>query len=101
MIGGVTGDLTRWHQDRRLVGLCSRLTWLLALPCVARVLVQYPLYRMHRAGWLGVAKLAMGWPLQIAALAAMVWVLSRDETKVPLSPAIPGQESDVVGVGGE
>ena len=32
MIGGVTGDLTRWHDDRHLVSLCSKLTWLLALP---------------------------------------------------------------------
>jgi Protein of unknown function (DUF3159) len=84
MIGGVTGDLTAWRKDRRLVSLCVRLTWLLALPCIARVLVQYPLYRMHEAGWLGVAKLAMGWPLQIAALAAMVWVLSRDDTPAPV-----------------
>ncbi|MDX6298727.1 MAG: hypothetical protein QOI51_2584 [Nocardioidaceae bacterium] len=85
MIGGVTGDLTRWHQDRHLVSLCSRLTLVLALPCVLRVIVQYPLYRMHEAGWLGFAKLAMGWPLQIAALAAMVWLLSRDDTRVPVA----------------
>ena len=97
MIGGVTGDLTKWHADRKLVALCTRLTWLLALPCIARVLVQYPLYTMHATGWLGVAKLTMGWPLQVAALAAMVWVLSRDQTPV----SIAAQPSGVVGVGGE
>jgi len=84
MIGGVTGDLTKWHEDRQLVSLCCKLTWLLALPCLLRVLVQYPLYQLHMAGWLGVAKIAMGWPLQLAALGAMVWLLSRDTTKVPL-----------------
>jgi len=84
MIGGVTGDLTGWHEDRRLVSLCSKLTWLLALPCLLRVIVQYPLYVSHHAGWLGAAKLVMGWPLQIAALAAMVWLLSRDTTEVSL-----------------
>lgn len=82
MIGSVTGEPTAWHADRHLVALCSKLTWLLAVPCVLRVLVQYPLYRMHEAGWLGVAKLAMGWPLQVGALAAMVWLLSRDTTTV-------------------
>ncbi|MGI8701136.1 MAG: DUF3159 domain-containing protein [Nocardioidaceae bacterium] len=87
MIGSVTGDPTAWHRDRHLVALCSRLTWLLALPCILRVVVQYPLYRMHEAGWLGVAKLAMGWPLQIAALAAMVWLLSRDDTPVAVPVA--------------
>lgn len=88
-IGGVTGDLTAWHKDRHVVSLCSKLTWLLAVPCITRVLVQYPLYRAHQAGWLGFAKLAMGWPLQVAALAAMVWLLSRDTTKVSLPSERP------------
>ncbi len=92
MIGSVTGEPTAWHRDRHLVALCSRLTWLLALPCILRVIVQYPLYRMHEAGWLGVAKLAMGWPLQIAALTAMVWLLSRDDTPVTVT-APPAEAS--------
>ena len=90
MIGGVTGEPTAWHQDRRLVALCSRLTWLLAAPCVLRVLVQYPLWATHHAGWLGAAKLAMGWPLQLAALAAMVWVLNRDSTPIARPTNPPG-----------
>ncbi|MGI8578762.1 MAG: DUF3159 domain-containing protein [Nocardioidaceae bacterium] len=85
MIGGVTGELTRWHRDRDLVRLCVTLTWLLALPCVLRVLVQLPLYRMHEVGWLGVAKLGMGWPLQVAALAAMAWVLRRNHPPVTIA----------------
>lgn len=89
MVGGVTGDPTGWREDRAVVRLCSRLTWLLVLPCVIRVAVQAPVYLAGRNGWwdedsavavLGVAKLAMGWPLQIAALAAMVWLLSRNKT---------------------
>jgi hypothetical protein len=31
---------------------------------------------------LGVLKIAMGWPLQLASLAAMGWVLSRNRTPV-------------------
>ena len=82
MIGAVTGDPTSWRQDRDLLGLCTKLTWLLAAPCFVRVIVQYPLWAAHQAGWLGVAKLAMGWPLQLAALAAMVWLLNRDNTPI-------------------
>lgn len=82
LIGSVTGDPTAWHKDKQLVALCSKLTWILAIPCVLRVLVQYPLWASHQAGWLGVAKIAMGWPLQLAALAAMAWVLSRDKTEI-------------------
>lgn len=82
MIGSVTGDPTGWHRDKQLVALCTKLTLILALPCMLRVIVQYPLYRTNQTGWLGVSKLAMGWPLWIAALAAMVWLLSRDKTTV-------------------
>ena len=96
IVGSVAGDPTAWHADRNVVRLCSRLTWLLALPCIARVVVQGPIYLAGRNGWwstdsavaaLGVAKLVMGWPLQVAALATMVWLLSRNAT--PLRPGEP------------
>ena len=89
LVGSVTGDPTAWHGDRAVVRLCSRLTWLLAAPCVVRVAVQAPIYLAGRNGWwdedsavaaLGASKLAMGWPLQIAALSAMLWLLSRNKT---------------------
>jgi hypothetical protein len=86
MIGAVTGDPTGWRQDRQLLALCTKLTWILAAPCVIRVLVQYPLWASHQAGWLGVAKLAMGWPIQIATFAAMLWVLNRDNTPIAVNP---------------
>src|ERR1044071_4126319 len=41
MIGSVTGDPTGWHEDRGLVRLCSQLTWMMAAPCILRVVVQY------------------------------------------------------------
>jgi len=83
VIGSVTGDPTEWHRDKRLVALCSRLTLVLAAPCVIRVVVQYPLWATHHAGWLGIAKLAMGWPLQLLSLAIMAWMLGRDHTPIP------------------
>jgi hypothetical protein len=91
VVGSVAGDPTAWHSDPKIVRLCSRLTWLLALPCLLRVLVQGPIYLAGRNGWwstdsavaaLGVTKLAMGWPLQLAALAAMLWVLTRNRTPI-------------------
>ncbi|WP_182901397.1 DUF3159 domain-containing protein [Microbispora sp. H10830] len=89
LIGSVTGDPTAWHSDTALVRLCSRLTWLLMLPCLLRVVVQLPLYWADQVTALGVAKIALGWPLQVAGLAAMVWVLARGRT--PLEP--PAQPS--------
>lgn len=91
MVGSVTGDPTAWHRDRQIVRLCSLLTWLLAVPCLLRVVVQAPIWFAGRAGTmdldravalLGVLKIAMGWPLQLAALAAMAWVLTRNRTPV-------------------
>ncbi len=96
IVGSVAGDPTAWHSDRNVVRLCSRLTWLLAAPCLVRVVVQGPIYLAGRNGWwstdsavaaLGVAKLTMGWPLQVAALAAMLWVLTRNS--IPLKPGEP------------
>ena len=80
MIASVTGDLTSWRQDPAIVRLCSRLTWMLAVPCLIRVAVQYQLYLAGKVGWLGVTKIGLGWPLQVASLAAMAWLLSRNST---------------------
>ncbi|GAB3258191.1 DUF3159 domain-containing protein [Alteromonas gracilis] len=91
MVGSVTGEVTQWREDPAMVRLCSRLTWVLVAPCVLRVLVLGPLYLAGSNGAmdptaaiaaLGVGKLAMGWPLQIAALLAIVGMLSRGRTPV-------------------
>jgi hypothetical protein len=71
-----------------VVKLCRNLTWMLVIPCVLRVLVQWPIYLAGRqadeagpyVAALGASKLAMGWPLQLAAFAGMVWLLSRNHT---------------------
>ena len=94
MVGSVAGDPTEWHRDRQVVRLCRNLTWMLALPCVARVAVQLPIYLAGQAAddaspmvaALGVSKVVMGWPLQIAALAGMAWLLSRNSTPVEPEP---------------
>lgn len=87
IIGSVTGDPTAWRENPAVVRLCSKLTWLLVLPCVLRVVVQYPLYLAGEVGWLGTAKIALGWPLQLASFAAMVWVLTRGRTPMQEPPA--------------
>lgn len=93
MIGSVTGDPTAWHGNRQVVRLCSRLTWLLVLPCAVRAVVQGPIWLAGHSGSmsadtaiaaLGVLKVTMGWPLQVAALAGMSWLLGRNHT--PLHP---------------
>lgn len=91
MVGSVAGDATAWHKNPQVVRLCGHLSWLLVLPCVVRVAVQGPLYLAGTGGGmdpqtavaaLGFSKILMGWPLQLAALSAMVWLLARDRTPV-------------------
>lgn len=94
MVGSVTGDPTAWHDNRQVVRLCTALTWMLALPCVLRVAVQAPIWLTAKSGsmdadtavaLLGVLKIGLGWPLQLATLAGMVWLLARNHT--PLEDA--------------
>ncbi|WP_110238595.1 DUF3159 domain-containing protein [Nocardioides gilvus] len=96
MVGSVTGDPTAWHQDRQIVRLSTLLTWVLVIPCVLRVAVQAPVYLAGKSAamnpdaavaTLGLMKIALGWPLQLAALAAMVWLLGRNHT--PLADVGP------------
>ncbi|HEY0642187.1 MAG TPA: DUF3159 domain-containing protein, partial [Nocardioides sp.] len=91
MVGSITGDPTAWHADKQIVRLCSRLTWLLVAPCIVRVAVQAPIWLAGSSGSidpdaavaaLGVLKIVLGWPLQLAALAAMVWLLARNHTPI-------------------
>jgi len=107
MIGSVTGDATAWHADRQIVRLCTRLTWLLVLPCLVRAVVQWPIWLAAHSGSLsadtavaalGVLKIAMGWPLQLAALAAMSWLLGRNHTPL-MADQQPGQISPARGQG--
>ena len=91
MVGSITGDPTAWHKDKQVVRLCSRLTWLLVAPCLLRVAIQAPIWLAGNSGSmdpdtaiaaLGVLKIALGWPLQLAALGSMIWLLSRNRTPV-------------------
>lgn len=82
LVGAITGEVTAWRSDPGMVRLCSRLTWLLLAPCALRVAVQLPLYYADQVAVLGVSKVVLGWPLQVAAFAAMVWVLARGRTPI-------------------
>ncbi len=91
MVGSITGDATAWHSDRQVVKLCSRLTWLLVAPCIMRLAIQGPIWLGGQSGSidqdaavavLAVLKVVLGWPLQLAALGSMVWLLSRNRTPV-------------------
>lgn len=70
----VNGHDRAWRQSRRAVLAfdIATLTWVLVFG--ARFVVQHHLYDADRTGWLGVARISMGWPL--TAVAALVTYLA-------------------------
>jgi hypothetical protein len=69
----VNGHGQHWRKVRGAVVAfdIATLTWVLVFG--ARFLVQHELYNTDQTGWLGVARIAMGWPLTaLAALATYI-----------------------------
>jgi hypothetical protein len=79
--------LTSWRRDRALVRVCQRLTLVLVMLYGVRVVLMFPLYLQQQVALLGVAKIVLGWPAYLVALAIMGMILVRGKT--PLSAAEP------------
>lgn len=73
----VNGDGQGWRRDPRLLRAYTWATLLWALVFAARVVVQGLLYRYDAETWLGIARLAMGYPLVGVALLGTVWAVRR------------------------
>lgn len=89
-------DPTAWRRDRGLVRVCQRLTMVLVGLYAVRVAVMLPLYLAGKAAvtsndllvtLLGVAKIVLGWPAYLGAVAVMGVILVRGKT--PLTPTEP------------
>jgi hypothetical protein len=80
VLGAAVGDPTGWTRDRGLVKMTSRLTLVLAVPYVIRFVIQMPLFLAGHVVLLGVAKVVLGWPLLIAALTVIGFMLSKGKT---------------------
>jgi hypothetical protein len=78
-------DPTAWRRDRGLVAVCQRLTMVLVVLYLVRVVIMFPMYLSGQVALLGFAKIALGWPAYLVALAVMGMILVRGET--PLSPS--------------
>jgi Protein of unknown function (DUF3159) len=73
-------DPLAWRRDPAIVRVCSRLSWLLLLPGVLKLSVQIPLYLAAEPAWLGVSKVALGWPAYLGALGLATLLLMRGNT---------------------
>lgn len=73
-------DPFAWHRHKGVVTVATRLTWVLVLLWVIRLAVMVPLYLAEQVAALAAAKVALGWPLYLVAVAAMGWLLMRGHT---------------------
>lgn len=68
LIGALSGDTKSWLNNPKLKRVSYRLTWFWVGLFSVRLLVQIPLYFNQEVGWLGTARLIMGWPLYLLAV---------------------------------
>jgi hypothetical protein len=73
----VDGDGGQWRRDRPLMRVYSWMTLVWTAVFLSRALVQRFLYEEDRTGWLAFARLAMGYPVTIGALALTVFLVRR------------------------
>jgi hypothetical protein len=72
--GWVNSHDRNWRRIRKAVVAFDLATFVWVLVFTARFVVQQHLYDANQTGWLGVARIAMGWPL--TAVAALVTYLA-------------------------
>ncbi|WP_240615678.1 DUF3159 domain-containing protein [Nakamurella deserti] len=74
---GINGRGTAWRRDRALVRRYDYATLVWVVVFAARYLVQNALLGRDEIGWLGFARIAMGYPLWILAIGASVLIVMR------------------------
>ncbi|WP_397333808.1 DUF3159 domain-containing protein [Ornithinimicrobium sp. INDO-MA30-4] len=58
------------------------MTWVLVGLFAVRLVIMLPLYLAGEVAWLGITKIALGWPAYIVAIAIMGFMLSVGRTPV-------------------
>jgi len=72
-----------WYRRRALLRAYTIATLIGTALFLARGIVQATLYRDNATGWLAFARVAMGYPLYIAAVGAGYWVVRRVRHQLP------------------
>lgn len=83
------GDGTPWYRRRPLLVAYSWATLAGTVVFAARGIVQATLYGHHATGWLAFARIAMGYPLYIAAVGLGFLVVTRARRRLAAETAAP------------
>ncbi|HEX3787947.1 MAG TPA: DUF3159 domain-containing protein [Pseudonocardiaceae bacterium] len=71
-----------WRSDRIARRYYDVATAVWVLVFAVRFIVQEWLYQSNQVGWLGVARIAMGWPLTAVAALVTVWAVRKADRRV-------------------
>lgn len=88
LFGFIRGENVEWRQDKARLRIYSAATWLLIAVLGLRLVVQVPLYFANSVDALGAARLVMGTPLYIGAL-ALAWMMTRPRAEASNDAAEP------------
>jgi hypothetical protein len=75
-----------WHKRRPLLRAYTWATLAVTSVFLARGVVQALLYHRDATGWLAVARIAMGYPLFIAAVGYSFWIVRRTRRRLANGP---------------
>lgn len=75
-------DATPWYRRRPLLRAYLLATSAASVVFLARGIVQFALFQHNATGWLAFARIAMGFPLYIAAVGFGFWVVTRARKRV-------------------
>lgn len=101
MLGSVTGDPTAWHDDKQVVRLCNRLTWVMLGPGAIGVLLQGPVWLMGHNDVIDadkavvlilILRTGLGWVLRVGSWSLMIWLLARNATPLEQAEAADAAE---------
>lgn len=87
----VKDDPLRWRRSPGIVRVCQQLTWVLVATFCIRLAVMVPLWFQGDVALLGLAKIVLGWPLWIAALGFMAWLIMRGHTPITEEDLVAGE----------
>ncbi|MDA3639872.1 DUF3159 domain-containing protein [Mycobacterium xenopi] len=90
-----SGQDRGWRRVRRAVLAFDAATLAWVLVFGARFVVQRLLYDADQTGWLGVARIAMGWPLSVAAaMATYAAIKAAQRAMRPAQAGVPAAAAD-------
>ena len=85
---------TSWRRVRKAVWAYDIATLIWVVVFLSRFFVQQYLYDLDQTGWLGFARIAMGWPLTVLAVLVMFIPIRVAQSAVEQAQAVQEREAE-------